>query len=173
MALLGPNAAGLHPGEAQAIEGIYLHPGQVWVSHEPCAITTILGSCVAVGLFDPHLAIGGLCHFLLPQAPGSAPSSPRFAGGAIEKVLDKMTSLGARQERVLAKIFGGACVIEAMRTGYHLGRKNVERARAIVAAKGIPVVAEDVEGNRGRKLVFHTHDGEAWVKLLCGGSKWK
>jgi chemotaxis receptor (MCP) glutamine deamidase CheD len=54
MALLGPNAAGLHPGEAQAIEGIYLHPGQVWVSPKPRAITTILGSCVAVVLSAPQ-----------------------------------------------------------------------------------------------------------------------
>jgi chemotaxis receptor (MCP) glutamine deamidase CheD len=32
--------------------------------------------------------------------------------------------------------------------------------------EAIPLSAEDVEGERGRKLIFQTHDGSAWVRSL-------
>jgi chemotaxis protein CheD len=66
-----------------------------------------------------------------------------------------------------AKLFGGACVLEAMQgRENHLGDKNVEIARKMLADAGIPVVASDVGGGRGRKLIFHPHEGSALVKLL-------
>jgi chemotaxis protein CheD len=64
-------------------------------------------------------------------------------------------------------VFGGACVLRAFRsTAGNLGQKNVQTARALLLAEGIPVVAEDVDGERGRKLIFQTHDGSAWVRAL-------
>jgi chemotaxis protein CheD len=50
--------------------------------------------------------------------------------------------------------------------GGNLGQKNVQTARALLLAEGIPIVAEDVDGERGRKLIFQTHDGAAWVRSL-------
>jgi chemotaxis protein CheD len=151
----------------------YLHPGRLWLSREPYSVTTILGSCVAIALFDPSVGIGGLCHYLLPDWPGSGPASPRFGNVAFEQLIRMFAAEGLRKERLLAKLFGGACVIEAMRDGFRLGGKNVALARRLLSEAKIPVVAEDVEGNLGRKLVFHTHDGSTWVKLLKRDSSWK
>jgi chemotaxis protein CheD len=153
------------------LPGVYLHPGQISVSQTPCTVTTILGSCVAVGLWDAREGVGGLCHFLLPEGTRTQAPSPRFAEAAVAQLVSALAALGARPEALFAKIFGGACVIEAMRKG-HLGVRNVERARALLAERGIPIVGADVEGNRGRKLIFHTADGSAWVKLLTGGPSW-
>jgi chemotaxis protein CheD len=163
----------LGPPEVAAPKGIYLHPGHLWVSSERCAITTILGSCVAVGLWDREAQIGGLNHFLLPHRAGRGSLSPRFGNVAMEQLLEKLASSGSPRERLHAKLFGGACVLEAMRSSDHLGRKNVELARRVLEDARIPLVAEDTLGNLGRKLVFHTHDGSAWVKLLSGESAWK
>jgi chemotaxis protein CheD len=150
----------------------YLHPGCLWVSREPSSVTTILGSCVAIGLWDPSTGTGGLCHFLLPHWPGTGSASPRFGNVAVEHLIGMLAAEGVRKERLLGKVFGGACVIEPMRHG-HLGHKNVELARRLLSEARIPVVGEDVEGNRGRKLVFHTFDGSTWVKLLSRDSSWK
>ena len=49
----------------------YLHAGHMVMSREPCRVTTVLGSCVAVGLWDPSSGVGGVNHFLLPH--GSDP----------------------------------------------------------------------------------------------------
>ena len=69
--------------------------------------------------------------------------------------------------RIKAKIFGGACVMEAFRIGGRdLGGQNVEVARQLLSAARIAVVAEDVGGNHGRKLIFRTDTGEAIVKRV-------
>ena len=149
---------------------LYLHPGQLVASAEPSYVTTILGSCVAVCLWDVDQRVGGMNHFMLPLFAGNGSASPRFGNVAMERLLSKVLALGARQESLRAKLFGGACVLEALRgTCGSLGANNVELARRFLKGAGIPVVAEDVAGDRGRKLGFRTDDGAAAVRLLSGG----
>ena len=154
---------------AAELRNIYLHPGQIATSATPCMISTILGSCVAVCLWDEETGIGGMNHFLLPHFAGSGPSSARFGNVAIEQLVSRLLAAGARKGGMRAKLFGGANVLEALRgVAGSLGRSNVEVARLVLKEAGIPVVAEDVEGDRGRKLIFQTNDGSARVKLLSG-----
>lgn len=145
----------------------YLHPGQLFVSHESYAVTTILGSCVSVCLWDPLTQIGGINHFLLPMDVGEDQVSLRFGNLAVRELIEEVVGVGAEQTRLRAKLFGGACVLEAFRgRENHLGAKNVTIAREVLAAADIPIIGEDVGGNRGRKLIFHTDNGSAWVKQL-------
>jgi chemotaxis protein CheD len=145
----------------------YLHPGQLFVSHESYAVTTILGSCVSVCLWDPLTQIGGINHFLLPMDIGEDQASLRFGNLAVRELIEEVVRVGAEQARLRAKLFGGACVLEAFRgRENHLGAKNVTIAREVLAAADIPIIGEDVGGNRGRKLIFHTDNGSAWVKQL-------
>ena len=155
------------PSEASERATAYLHPGQLFVSAQSYAITTILGSCVAVCLWDPVTRIGGINHFLLPTFNGEGIASPRFGNIAIKELLDQLAGLGSQKHDLLAKIFGGACVLEAFRDRQHqLGSKNIEVAHALLESESIPLVGHDVGGQRGRKLIFHTDDGAAWVKAL-------
>jgi chemotaxis protein CheD len=153
--------------EAPALPTVYLHPGQLFVAAGPAAVTTILGSCVAVCVWDVTLGIGGINHYLLPAGLRTTPTGTRYGNVAIEKLLEKLARAGTRVPNLRAKVFGGACVLDAMRgKENHLGDKNVEIARKALAEADIPVVASDVGGTRGRKLIFHPHDGSAKVKLL-------
>ena len=43
-----------------------IQPG-AWAIETQQPLSTLLGSCVAVCLFDPQLKIGGLNHFMLPD----------------------------------------------------------------------------------------------------------
>ena len=148
---------------------VYLHPGQLVASVSTCSISTILGSCVAVCVWDEETGVGGMNHFLLPHFAGRGASSPRFGNVAIGQLLMRLSDCGARRSRMRAKIFGGANVLEALRgVGGSLGRSNVEVARRLLREAEVPVVAEDVEGDRGRKVIFRTDDGSARVKLLSG-----
>ena len=159
-------AAGVSPlPPTGTLQQAYLHAGHMVVSQEPCRVTTVLGSCVAVGLWDPSSGVGGVNHFLLPQGSDSA----RFGNVAVRALIREVVAAGGRRRLLQAKVFGGACVLRAFKgvgTGTHLGQKNVEVARQILIDEGIPVAAEDVEGDRGRKLIFQTHDGAAWVRSL-------
>ncbi len=146
---------------------VYLHPGQLFASPEPCAVTTILGSCVAVCVWDRVQRIGGINHYLLPFWVGNGLASPRFGNVAVQRLIEKLLALRSQKQNLQAKLFGGACVLEAFRgRENHLGMKNVEVARKLLEVEGVPVIGEDVGGRQGRKLIFHTDEGTALVKLL-------
>jgi chemotaxis protein CheD len=155
------------PAEPRGRRALYLHPGGLAASAEPAVISTILGSCVSVCLHDPAVRVGGANHFLLPDS-GGAPPTPRFGDDAMRELLARVLALGADRRRLTAKVFGGACVVEAFRGGVdgHLGTRNAAAALRFLEAERIPVLAEDTGGRRGRKLLFHTDDGTALVRPL-------
>jgi chemotaxis protein CheD len=161
-----PSAEQFRPRRA-ARASVYLHPGQLFASVEPATVTTVLGSCVAVCLWDPSTRIGGINHFLLPHWAGNESSSPRFGNVAMQTLLERILAVGARRAELEAKVFGGACVLAAFhRRPARLGDQNVDHAVRFLEERSIRISARDTGGQRGRKLVFHTEDGEAWVKEL-------
>ncbi len=153
------------PGtDGKARRSVYLHAGQVHASAEPVSVVTVLGSCVAVCLFDRQARVGGMNHFLLPN-PTIREQSPRFGSVAMSHLLAEVLKLGARRDRLEAKVFGGACVIDAFKTR-DLGTENVNLALRSLQETGIPVLERDVGGKQGRKVVFHADAGSAWVRKL-------
>ena len=164
------DSPGMLPGlalEIPSLPSVYLHPGQLFVAAGPATVTTILGSCVAVCVWDGTLGIGGINHYLLPTGLRTASTGLRYGNVATEQLLERLARAGTQVGNLRAKVFGGACVLDAMRSkDNHLGGKNVDMASQVLGEAGIPVVASDVGGNRGRKLIFFPHDGSALVKLL-------
>ncbi len=143
---------------------VFLHPGRIYVSPAPSTVRMILGSCVAVCLWDPRRGVGGANHFLLPY---HGQDDPRFGNVAIEHLMERLLLLGCTERGLRAKLFGGSCVLQALQANQtHLGTKNVAVARTLLAREGIPIEAEDVGGPRGRKVIFQTDDGSAWVRPL-------
>jgi chemotaxis protein CheD len=149
----------------QSRAATYLHPGDLAVSGQPMAITTILGSCVGVCLFDARAGVGGMNHYLLPDSLGSRPS-PRFGDVAMPQLLGQVLRAGGRRERLRAGVYGGACVLDAFLGGDHLGERNVEAALRFLADEGIPVLARHSGGRRGRRVVFHTDDGATLMREI-------
>lgn len=145
----------------------YLLPGHIFVSTGPCTITTILGSCVSVCLWDALLEMGGANHFQLPCCPDGVRHSPKFGASAVPRLLDELLALGCRKSNLQAMFFGGACVMEPLRNaGDHLGMRNARIAFDLLQAEGIAIVGQDVGGHHGRKVIFDTHDGSCLVKPL-------
>lgn len=160
------------PAVAQAPEvagrsRIYLLPGELKASAEPAQITTILGSCVAVCLWDTHRHIGGMNHFLLPACREGEGCSTRFGDIATQELLQMLLELGCQKRHLTAKLFGGSALFRPQ-SDYlaSLGAKNVEAARTMMRNARIPVVAQDTGGAHGRKLIFHTDDGAAWSRQV-------
>jgi chemotaxis protein CheD len=148
---------------------VYLYAGQVFASDAPCEIATVLGSCVSVCLVDPKRGIGGANHYLLPVPVAGAGASPRFGLAAIAQLVERMLALGSARSDLHAKVFGGASLLPGgsreEEVG-NLGAQNVALARRALADASIPIAAEDVGGNRGRKVVFRTDEGVVWVRKL-------
>ena len=141
----------------------FLQPGQLVVSLEPMQVTTILGSCVAVCLWDMKLRAGGVNHFMLPLPGSGGASSPRFGNIAMAELLDRLRAIGARLPYIQARVIGGACMFEQMQSSTHLGQKNVDLAIDFLMRYGIEIVQVETGGNRGRKLIYKTDEGSAWL----------
>jgi chemotaxis protein CheD len=146
---------------------VYLPPGRVFATGEAATLRTILGSCVAICLFDPGLPAGGMNHYLLPHQVGDFGESTRFGAPALARLIAAMLDLGGRKSRLQAKVFGGARVLQPAPSGAgDLGSRNAALAFDLLAAERIPVIAHDVGGSRSRKLLYRTDDGAAFVRRL-------
>jgi len=145
----------------------YLHPGELAASATPLALSTVLGSCVGVCLFDAGRGVGGMNHFLLPDSAGHARPGARFGDRAMARLLAEVLAAGAGRGGLSARVFGGACVLSAFCAGSsHLGERNVQAALGFLEAHGIPVLECDTGGRRGRRLLFHTHTGAVQARRI-------
>ena len=149
----------------------FLHSGQVFVSAKAEPIVLILGSCVAVCLWDAVNAIGGATHYLLPTWDGRGVPSPRYGNVAVSTLFEELANAGANRGHLRAKIFGGGCLFDSLgEAGANkeqgLGSRNVEVAVEILTKERITIVSTDVRAKRGQRIVFHPDTGEAIVKTL-------
>jgi chemotaxis protein CheD len=160
--------AGLSPMPAlDERQSAYLLPGQLHVSAEPCQIRTILGSCVAICLWDQRQRVGGMNHFLLPASRQGQLASLRFADVATKTLLEKLQRLGCRPRDLQAKIFGGSSMFQSQnRYAVSLGARNVAAALDLLKGAGMDVAAQETGGTQGRKIVFNTDDGMAWSRRI-------
>jgi chemotaxis protein CheD len=141
----------------------FLYPGQVFVTAEPITISTILGSCAAVCLWDMHKRAGGMNHYLLPDGPSEGLNRLRYGNVANPDLLEKILALGCETRHLRAKIFGGSSAFggDPLQS---LGSRNVELAEQFLRSAGISVVERDVSGKHGRRLVFRIADGVTAIK---------
>jgi len=148
------------------IEKHYLFPSSVFTSITPCQVTTVLGSCVSVCLFDSQRKIGGINHYMLPLWNGSGLASPKFGNIAIERLIEKMVQLGCDKNNLIAKIFGGANVLDTTTSIFNIGERNYLLALEMIEKENIHIVAKSLGGDKGRKLIFNTYTGEVMLKFL-------
>lgn len=142
----------------------FLHPCTVFAHREEFLVTTLLGSCVAVSLWDPQLKVGGMNHFMLPLWNGDGLPTPKYGNIALEKLMERMLALGSRKEHWVAGIYGGAKVINA--PAFSVGDRNIQVAQELLAQKGIPFPRREVSGNRAYRVLFNTRTGIAQVMHL-------
>lgn len=151
--------ASMHEAAAPPRRSVYLHPGDSVATNTPTAIKTILGSCVSVCLWDGDRGVGGMNHFVMPRTWANTPHPGRFGTLAIPRLIDAMVEQGARAGRLQAKVFGGASMMPGGQARPNqIGFQNIRVATELLERAGIPVVASDVGGARGRKIIFYTDD---------------
>lgn len=149
--------------DLRSIPGHYLYPSSLFASTERHLITTILGSCVGICLYNHKLQLGGMNHYMLALWNGNGLASPRFGNIANEKLLQEVIQLGSTKMHLVAKVFGGA----NQTVSYNdVGTRNIEVAFEFLERMEVPVIAKNVGGEIGRKLVFDTYTGEVRMKFV-------
>ncbi|GDY13254.1 hypothetical protein LBMAG53_21320 [Planctomycetota bacterium] len=134
---------------------------------EPSMLSTLLGSCVAVAVFDPLRKWGGLNHFMVPNANGTRLAPGKCGDQAIAQLLNLARLAGSDLARCKARIYGGGAVVGALGSGAgDIGQRNIEQAYVSLEAAKIQVAGEDTGGSRGRKLDFDTGNGAIRCSLI-------
>lgn len=137
--------------------------GQYAVSASPTArLCTLLGSCVAACIRDPVAGVGGMNHFLLPEGREGS-SSTSYGVNAMELLINDLLKLGARRDRLEAKLFGGARMLK--RVG-DIGLQNAQFAQRFLATEGIPQVGGDLGGLFARRIEFWPATGRARQQII-------
>lgn len=145
-----------------------VQPG-AWSVDTERPLSTLLGSCVAVCLFDPALKIGGINHFMLPEMGRSKygdVNSLLSGNFAMEALLNALLGRGARKARLQAKAFGGGTIIDSDASSPNIGMRNASFAKEWLQREGIPLLSSDFLGPWSRKIIFLPFNGEAFCKRL-------
>jgi len=146
---------------------INVNQGETRVSDDPdVVLTTVLGSCIAACLYDPAAKIGGINHFLLAE-PGRSDidgtSMQRYGVYAMEVLINAMLTMGAARNRLRARLYGGASMLD----GFHdIGSDNAQFARRFLRDEGIALVGEDVGGTGARRIEFRPTLGLARCRTV-------
>jgi chemotaxis protein CheD len=155
---------------------LVLHPGDYASSKEDIVLCTVLGSCIAVILYDSRQRCGGMNHFMLP-AIGSNRTLINDEGGkygmfAMELLVNDLLKKGIRREDMVAKVFGGGHVLRGIKTPAAMVARvptnNIEFAYKYLEQEKIPVVASDTGGDHGRKIYLFTQTGKVLLKRITG-----
>jgi len=159
--------AGLPPRELERLAR-NVQPG-AWAVDTRQPLATLLGSCVAVCLYDPLLKIGGMNHFMLPDMGRSRNGyvdSLLSGDFAMEALLNALLGKGAKKVRLQAKAFGGGTIIDAGEGSLSIGLRNAGFAKEWLQREGIPLVSSDFLGPWSRKIIFLPTNGEAFCKRM-------
>ncbi len=157
------------------VKRVSISPAEYYASADLVTISTLLGSCVAACLFDPVRKIVGMNHFLLANRryakdlPISATEAGRYGVHAMELLINEMMRLGAGRENLRAKAFGGATILPSPAEAGNfvcVGQVNARFIREFLANEGIPLLAEDLGGEKGRVIHFFNGDYAVLVRKI-------
>lgn len=142
----------------------FIGVGEIFIAIEPTEIITVLGSCIAVCLFEKDLQISAMNHYLVPLWNGNGLESPKYGNVSIPKMIEKFTQKGAKLRNIEAKVFGGGNINNITSPEMLIGKKNILIAKEILKEYKIPIVAEDTGGFRGRRILMRSDTGKILLK---------
>jgi len=156
------------------VEEIRVDMADMKVESKPAELLTSVGSCVAICVHDPIHKCGGLAHIMLPKSANSQhePIPSKFADTAVPALMNGVHKVSGKQNRLSAKIAGGANMFSNLGTNHlDIGAKNIKAVKTALDEYKISLIGEDVGGLHGRKVSFNVVSGLAIVRSFNGEIK--
>jgi chemotaxis protein CheD len=150
---------------------IMLMPGELFFGKDVPCLRTLLGSCVAVTLWNRKLGIGGMCHFLLPSRtrPHNAPRDGKYGDEAIGMLVDAIKRTGSHPRDYEAHLYGGADTMPDLeRAMRYVGERNIEMGWKLIDEYGFQLMGVDVGENIPRVVRMNLINGP--VEMSRGAS---
>ncbi len=142
----------------------FLQPGYIFVSQEPYLIQTVLGSCVAVCLWDSKLKIGGMNHYIHSSPFDKNEKTCQYGCYATPHLVKLLLDIGSKKNDLRAHIIGGAQNPDMQ--SYLIGDGNIKVATTILKEQFIDILSSDTGGQIGRKVIFDNYSGDVMVNKV-------
>lgn len=141
--------------------------GEMEVAKSPKILKTILGSCVALILYDKVKRVGGMAHIFLPNKKESNKHEPdsKFANTAVPALLEEVIRLGAKKQNIMAFMVGGGNIFKPIRKNNQptVAEMNVKSTKQSVENANLPLIGFDVGRDQGCKVSFDLSTGDMIV----------
>ncbi len=133
-------------------------------------ITSGLGSCVGLTLYDKKTKIGGMAHIMLPEFPANRSQGKleKYADTAIDLLIDLLKKAGANVFALEAKMAGGAQMFSFSNSNnrIRIGERNISAVKRILKEKRIPLTGVEVGKNYGRTMELYNKTGKVLIKTV-------
>lgn len=142
----------------------YLKIAEMKIVKKPDTLKTVVGSCIALCLWDKTTFSGGMVHIMMPESNGNrVEQKGKYADTAVESLLNEMIKKGCDQENLIARIVGGASMFnnnyEKIDVG-NIGEKNTQIVKQYLNKFNISIKSEDTGGISGIRVVFDPSTGK-------------
>jgi len=148
------------------MERVSLLPGELCVAEEPVLMATLLGSCVAVCVYNRSTGMAGMNHYLRDCRQESKDSYGKYGDTSTTYLIKRIMEKDKTPGHCEAKIFGGCGFKGNVGFGANIGADNIVIARSVLKGFNIPIIEEDVGGEQGRRIYFNTKDFTVQVRAI-------
>lgn len=148
----------------------YLKIAEMKIAGKEDTIKTVVGSCIALCLWDQTTLAGGMVHIMMPESNGyKVALKGKYADTAVETLLNEMTKNGCKKDNLIAKIAGGASMFSSDNgkiADMSIGEKNSQVVKQHLHKFNISIKSEDTGGTMGRRVVFEPSTGKISIKIF-------
>ena len=134
-------------------------------------ITYALGSCLGIVIYDPVANVAGMLHVMLPtgtiDAQKMQDKPAMFVDSGVPILFKECYKLGAKKERMIIKVAGGAHA-GASEEGdrFQIGKRNMIALRKLLWKNGVLVHANDTGGiQTSRTMWVDVATGDVTLKI--------
>lgn len=152
-------------------EVVTIYPGEYYSTAGTELISTVLGSCVSIVLYDAVARVGGINHFMLARDTSLDEDSEKklmgkFGEYAIDLLIEDIVKKGGVRSRFEAKVFGGGNIFNMNGSQNQVGDTNSRFAFDFLSKMNIPVVKSDTGGVNPRKIFFDPETFKVLMKYI-------
>lgn len=145
------------------LEKYFLKPGYIYVTKIPTVISTILGSCIGICMYDSIKKYGGMNHYLFPGSGKITEANAKYGTVSIYALIKTFLDMGSNKKDLCASVIGGAH-LKNIKDSIMIAEENIKIYKKILNYYSIKIIKETVRGTFGRKIDFFTEINE--IKII-------
>lgn len=147
-----------------------IYPGEHYATNEDFYVASVVGTCLAVCVYDIRVKAGGMVNFVVPGTAGTSNliHDDIFRIGILnmEYLMGDLVKLGCDRHFMKAKIFGAGYINDSPHNSIALTENNIKFVRDYFDFEKIDIEKSDLGGHLRRKIYFSPLTGAVFRRHL-------